>query len=133
MTHVVKYVSTLLLGLGVTLSCKNTEECERGRMELARVWTRVKDGAARIRNRDDGTIKSEAFQQKWSRIINQADLVSSSFETEQITWKGAAKGQKQLKEDVADIEGSSEPANQNFIRLLEEANKKVAEFEKTCR
>jgi hypothetical protein len=102
-------------------------------MEVARLWTRVKDGAARIRNRDDGTIKSEAFQQRWSRIANQADLVSSSFETEQITWNGAAKGQKQLKEDVADIVGSSEPADQNFVRLLDEASRKVAEFEKNCR
>ena len=33
MTPWVRYVSTLLLGLGVTLSCKNSEECERSRME----------------------------------------------------------------------------------------------------
>jgi len=133
MTLVVKYVSTLLLGLGVTLSCKNSEECERSRMDVARTWARVKDGATRIRNRDDGTVKSEVYQKKWSRIENQAELVSSSFETEQITWNGAAKGQKQLKEDVSDLVGSNEPSNQNFVQLLDEANRKVAEFEKTCR
>ena len=133
MTLVVKYVSTLLLGLGVTVSCKNSEECERRRMDVARTWARVKDGATRIRNRDDGTVKSEVYQKKWSRIENQAELVSSSFETEQITWNGAAKGQKQLKEDIADLVGSNEPSNQNFVQLLDEANRKVAEFEKTCR
>lgn len=133
MTLVVKYVSTLLLGLGVTLSCKNSEECERSRMDVARTWTRVKDGATRIRNRDDGTVKSDVYQKKWSRIATQAELVSSSFETEQITWNGAAKGQKQLKEDVADLVGSNEPSNQNFVQLLDEANRKVTEFEKTCR
>jgi hypothetical protein len=102
-------------------------------MEVARTWARVKDGATRIRNRDDGTIKSEVYQKKWSRIENQAELVSSSFETEQITWNGAAKGQKQLKEDVSDLVGSNEPSNQNFVQLLDEANRKVTEFEKTCR
>ncbi len=133
MTQVVKYVSTLLLGLGVTLSCKNNEECERSRMEVARLWTQVKDGAARIRNRDDGTTKSEAFQQKWARIVNQADLVSSSFETQQVTWNGAAKGQKQVTEDTSDIAESSEPADRNFVRLLQEASRKMVEFEKACR
>jgi hypothetical protein len=133
MTPAVKYVSTLLLGLGVTLSCKNNEECERSRMEVARVWNRVRDGATRIRNLDDGTTKSEAFQQKWARIIKQADLVSSSFETEQITWSPAAKGQKQLQDDTADLAGSADPSNQNFVRLLEEATHKAAAFEKDCR
>jgi hypothetical protein len=102
-------------------------------MEVARVWNRVKDGATRMRNSDDGTIKSEAFQQKWARIIKQADLVSSSFETEQITWNPAAKGQKQLQEDVSDLAGSADMSNQNFVRLLEEATRKATAFEKACR
>jgi hypothetical protein len=133
MTLWVKYVSTLLLGVGVTLSCKNSEQCERSRMDVARLWNRVKEGANRRRNADDGTIKSPEFQKKWSRIVNQAELVSSSFETEQVTWDPAAKGQKQLLEDTSDMAGSADPANQNFAKLLEEANRKVAEFEKACR
>lgn len=133
MTRWVKYGSTLLLGLGVTQSCKNGEQCERNRMELARMWTRVKDGATRRRQHDDGTIKSDESQKKWARIENQAELVSSSFETEQITWDPAAKGQHQLKEDTIDLAGSSDPSNQNFVKLLDEANRKVAEFEKACR
>ena len=133
MTPWVKYVSTLLLGIGVTLSCKNSEECERSRMEVARIWNKVKDGANRRRTRDDGTSKSDDYQKKWSRIQNQAELVSSSFETEQVTWGPAAKGQKQLQDDTSDFAGSNDPANLNFARLLDEANRKVAEFEKACR
>ena len=133
MASCVRYVSTLLLGMGVVLSCKNSEECERKRMEVARIWSRVKEGAVRRRNAEDGTVKSDAFQKKWSRIENQAELVSSSFETEQVTWNGAAKGQKQLQEDTSEMAGSNDPGTQNFVRLLEEANRKVAEFEKACR
>ncbi len=133
MTRGVKYVSTLLLAVGVTLSCRDSEKCERSRMEVARLWSRVKDGAVRRRTRDDGTIKSEEYLRKWAHIENQADLVSSSFETEQITWGPAAKGQRQLKDDTADMAGSSDPANQNFVQLLNEANQKAADFEKTCR
>lgn len=132
MTPWVRYVSTLLLGLGVTLSCKDSEQCERSRMEVAKIWGRVKDGATRRKNVDDGTVKSATYQQKWSRIVNQAELVSSSFETEQVTWGPAAKGQKQLQEDTSDL-NDGDPANQNFVRLLDEANKKVTEFEKACR
>ncbi len=132
MTRWVRYVSTLLLGLGAIISCKDSEKCERSRMEVAKIWNRVKDGATRRRIVDDGTIKSDTYQKKWSHIENQAELVSSSFETEQVTWGPAAKGQKQLQEDTSDL-NDGDPANQNFVRLLEEANKKVAEFEKTCR
>jgi hypothetical protein len=102
-------------------------------MNVARIWTRVKDGANRHRNRDEGAVKTDYDQKKWSRIENQAELVSSSFETEQVTWNGAAKGQKQLQEDTADLVGSNDPTNQNFVRLLEEANHRMAEFEKACR
>jgi hypothetical protein len=133
MTRGVKYVSTLLLGLGVTLSCKDSEQCERSRMEVARIWNRVKDGANRRRIRDDGTIKSEEYMRKWAHIENQADLVSSSFETEQVTWGPASKGQKQLRDDTADLAGSNDPASLNFVQLLNEANQKAANFEKTCR
>ncbi len=133
MTHGVNYVCALLLGLGVTLSCKDSEQCERSRMDVAKIWSRVKDGANRRRTRDDGTIKSEEYMRKWAHIENQAELVSSSFETEQITWGPAAKGQKQLKDDTADLAGSNDPANQNFVQLLNEANQKVADFEKACR
>jgi hypothetical protein len=83
MTRGVKTVSTLLLAVGVTLSCKDSEQCERSRMEVAKIWSRVKDGANHRRNRDDGTIKSEEYMRKWAHIENQAELVSSSFETEQ--------------------------------------------------
>ncbi len=133
MTPCVKYVGTLLLGIGVTLSCKNSEECERSRLEVAKIWNRVKDGASRHRNREDGTIKSDAFQKKWSRIVNQAELVSTSFETEQVTWNGAAKGQKQLQEDTADLASSDDPSSQTFVRLLDEANRRITEFETACR
>ncbi len=132
MTLWVRYVSTLLLGLGVTLSCKDSEQCERSRIEVAKIWSRVKDGAARRRNIDDGTVKSATYQQKWTRIVNQAELVSSSFETEQVTWGPAAKGQKQLQEDTSDL-NNGDPADQNFVRLVDEANKKIAEFDKACR
>jgi hypothetical protein len=132
MTPWVRYVSTLLLGLGATISCKDSEQCERSRMEVAKIWSRVKDGATRRRIMDDGTIKSDTYQKKWLRIENQAELVSSSFETQQVTWGPAAKGQKQLQEATSDL-NDGDPANQNFVRLVEEANKKVAEFEKACR
>ena len=102
-------------------------------MDVARIWNKVKDGANRRRTRDDGTSKSDDYQKKWSRIQNQAELVSSSFETEQVTWGPAAKGQKQLQDDTSDFAGSNDPANLNFARLLDEANRKVAEFEKACR
>jgi len=102
-------------------------------MEVARIWSRVKDGANRRRTRDDGTNKSEGYLKMWAHIENQAELVSSSFETEQVTWGPAAKGQRQLKDDTADMAGSNDPSMQNFVQLLEEANKKVAEFEKACR
>jgi hypothetical protein len=102
-------------------------------LEVAKIWNRVKDGASRHRNSEDGAVKSDAFRQKWSRIVNQAELVSTSFETEQVTWRGAAKGQKQLKEDTADLGGSDDPKSQNFVRLLDEANRKIAEFETACR
>lgn len=133
MTRGVIYVSTLLLAVGVTLSCKDSEQCERSRMDVAKIWNRVKDVASHRRTRDDGTIKSEEYMRKWAHIENQAELVSSSFETEQITWGPAAKGQKQLKDDTADLSGSSDPSNQNFVQLLNEANKKAADFEKSCR
>jgi len=133
MTRGVKYVGTLLLALGVMISCKDSEKCERSRMDVAKIWNQVKDTANRRRIRDDGTIKSEGYMKKWAHIENQAELVSSSFETEQITWGPAAKGQKQLKDDTADLVDSNEPAMQNFVRLLQEANQKAGEFEKACR
>ena len=100
---------------------------------MAEIWSRVKDGANRRRTRDDGTIKSEEYMRKWAHIENQAELVSSSFETEQVTWGPAAKGQKQLKDDTADLAASNDPVNQNFVQLLNEANQKAADFEKSCR
>jgi hypothetical protein len=133
MTRWLNYFSTLLLGFGVMLSCKNSEECERSRMGVAKIWYRVKDGATQRRNRQEIATSSDSSRDKWTRIAKQAELVASSFETEQITWNAAAKGKKQLQQDTAELADSQDPSIQSFARLLEEANSKIAEFEKACR
>src|SRR5258708_24672704 len=64
--------------------CARAESCERGRMNLDRMWDAVQTEAARLQLSSAESVSTHTGNCKV--IEPHIDLLQSSFATEQITW-----------------------------------------------
>ncbi|HET9958286.1 MAG TPA: hypothetical protein VFQ61_27515 [Polyangiaceae bacterium] len=75
--------------LAVAPACRETQECERARMNLAKTWKGLRESAAR-KKLAGGDVPS------WQYVEQRADLLESAFTTSQVTWPSADKATTEL-------------------------------------
>ena len=92
---------TLLLG-ALVFGCGKGEECEKARLEASKAWQTVTQQAGENELKgppgfDELTEPQKADHVKqWRDMKTKAELVSSSFTYEKITWKTADPAHEQL-------------------------------------
>jgi hypothetical protein len=124
----------VVVGAGALLfsGCARNESCERGRMELDKLWDTAQAQAtqARLSLADQGSSPNGP----WSAIESDLDLLQSSFATEQITWDAAKKKANQLQQAMQDLGGAT--AN-NYLQSLRDSVAQAVNMqtslEKSCR
>lgn len=123
-------ISSVLFAAVFSLpGCKN-EACERERMDLANKWEEVKLSAAR---RAAGSVEGGGSAETWNKIEKKADLVYSSFQTEQVTWGPAEKGKGEVEGEFRPLESSASAEIKAFKQLLSEADAAYKGYEERCR
>ena len=126
--------------LALAAGCKNKEECDKARMATARAWRDVRELAVnqKMTAADEDAHRSDAQKEDWVKawtgFENRADLLSSSFQTEQITWDPAAQGKKKLRDEFEAF-STSNPGHgtESFRTLLKGAEDFTALAEKSCK
>jgi hypothetical protein len=85
--------SAPILALLFTLACGKNEECTRARLEASDAWKTVTSQAASARlngwigYEDLSEDKKAEHVKSFQQLEKQAEMVSSSFAYEKITWK----------------------------------------------
>jgi hypothetical protein len=112
--------------------CARSENCEKGRMNLDRMWEGVQTQAVKLKLAS-AEATSGSKVSVWSRIESDIELLESSFATEQITWDSAKKKLSQLEQSLAELGAPSTSAFQSFRDSISRAASMQGEFEKSCR
>ena len=132
---VARGVPTLVL-VALAGACHDSE-CEAARLEVARTWETLRDTAtSRKQIPEASNLTQEQEQERirvWTTIEERAELVHSSFSTTQVTWPSADKARADLGEAFKPLAANDDPMTKGFALTLGEADKKVADFRKTCR
>jgi hypothetical protein len=105
----IRWILMSLAAVLVLPACEANQECERARLNLAKSWHGLVEGAAR---RELAGVDIEGW--KWVR--GRAQLLESSFMTTHITWDSAAKARKELAARLPSVQTDTE-ANMNGYRL----------------
>lgn len=127
-----------ILVIGVTsLGCDSTDNCTRSRTDLAKTWESVKNLATKrkfppVDEADNPVLKQQRLE-RWQVVEEKAALLESSFMTPQVTWNSAAKAKNELNTQFSKIPESDDRGIPRFAALLDTANQRQAEFERTCR
>jgi hypothetical protein len=119
------------------IGCDNGVNCTKSRTEVARTWESVKNLAVKRKfpsayEPDNPVIKQQRMD-RWQVIEDKAALLESSFITPQVTWQSAAKARSDINQHFARIPESEDRGIPRFASLLDTANQRQAEFERTCR
>lgn len=112
-------------------------ECEAARLEVARTWETLRDTATSRKQIPEASNLTPTQEQEririWTTIEDRAELVRSSFSTTQVTWPSADKARADLGEAFKPLAANDDPMTKGFALTLNEADKKVSDFRKTCR
>lgn len=117
----------------------DTGECDRGRLEMAAKWEDIRDTAAALKRTPDWDesqlAERRARSEVWGKIAEQAELVRSSFVTEQVTWRAAHHGTDELSSAFrkAPQEVKSGVVAEGFGALVASAGGEMRQFEQQCR
>jgi hypothetical protein len=128
----------IMLGLCVlAIACESSDNCSRSRTEVARTWESVKKQATKrkfppVDEADNPVLKQQRLA-RWQVVEDKAALLESSFVTPQVTWQSAAKAKTDINQQFAKIPESDDKGIPRFAALLERANERQNEFERTCR
>jgi leucyl aminopeptidase (aminopeptidase T) len=129
-------VAAGVIAAGAGVACQDPE-CEASRLELARTWQTLRDTATSRKQIPEGADLSQAQEQDririWTAVEAHAELVRSSFETSQVTWSSAEKARAELNEAIKPLASNEDPMTRGFALTLSEADRRMAEFKKTCR
>ena len=121
---------------GLASACHDPE-CESARAELARTWETLRDSATSRKQIPEASNLTPTQEEErirvWTTIEERAELVRSSFSTTQVTWPSADKARADLGEAFKPLAANDDPMTKGFVLTLGEADKKVADFRKTCR
>jgi hypothetical protein len=99
-------------------------------VKLAGQWERLGQSAGK-RKADEGNPASDIA--RWQRIEEQAELVHSSFQTEQVTWTGAENGSRDIQDQYAPLKGSESLLVKGFERQMDEALKEMKDYQAMCK
>lgn len=127
-----------MLVVGVlSIGCDNSDNCTRSRTDLAKTWESVKNLATKrkfppVDEADNPVLKQQRLE-RWQVVEEKAALLESSFVTPQVTWNSAAKARTDLNQQFSKIPESDDKGIPRFAALLDTANQRQAEFERTCR
>jgi hypothetical protein len=129
--------SMVLMVCLMTVGCETSEDCTRSRHELAKTWESVKNLAVKRKfapedEMDNAVLKQQRLD-RWQPVEDKAALLESSFVTPQVTWQSAAKAKVDINTQFRRIPESDDRGIPRFASLLEKANQRQAEFERTCR
>lgn len=127
MSNAIAIMGAVLAGAIACLGCKN-EECDKSRVALASKWEELARTANR---RASGAVEGSGSPATWKLLQEQAALVQSSFETEQVTWPAAERGKQQVEAQFQPL-ASAEDA-QAFKLKLTEATEAFTAYEQACR
>lgn len=114
------------LAVLVLVGCKDNQQCERLRLDLAKTYTTLRESA--------GKRKMAGVQvEGWTAVETKVALLESSFMTPQITWQSAEKARAELPGKLTGLETDSQ-ANLTGYRLSAEAAlKQHDDFTRQCR
>jgi hypothetical protein len=132
----VSRIAILVLGV-LSIGCDNADNCNRARTDVARTWESVKNLATKrkfppVDEADNPVLKQQRLE-RWQVVEEKAALLESSFVTPQVTWNSAAKARTDLNQQFSKIPESDDRGIPRFADLLDTANQRQAEFERTCR
>jgi hypothetical protein len=132
-----KGMSTLVVGiiLSSVVGCKDREACEKSRLELARAWTNVNEGAARIKMMGAEELSSDgerkAHMAQWEKIEKETSLLQSAFQSAQVTWDSAQASLGDLHGLLGQVTGSE--STKIFENSIENAEADTQAYEQACR
>ena len=122
---------------GASVAGCNDPKCEASRLELVRTWETLRDTATSRRQIPEASGLSQTQEQDririWTTIEDRAELMRSSFETSQVTWRSADKARSDLGEAFKPLASNDDPMTKGFALTLSEADQHMADFRKTCR
>jgi hypothetical protein len=115
-----------ILALGTLSACEVSEECERARMKVSRVYSSL-TAAAQQR-------KLAGFDvENWAFIENKSDLLQSAFATRQVTWASADKARDDITARLGSINSDSATTVDIFRRSVEEAFHDQDRYAQQCK
>lgn len=128
---------TMLMVCMMTMGCETSDDCTRARNELAKSWESVKNLAVKRKFATDEDADNPILKQqrldRWQPVEDKAALLESSFVTPQVTWQSASKAKVDINTQFGKIPDSDDRGIPRFASLLDKANQRQAEFEKSCR
>ena len=121
----------------LSVGCDNTDSCTRSRTDVAKTWESVKNLATKRKfppvDEADNPVLKEQRLERWRVVEEKAALLESSFVTPQVTWQSAAKARSDINQQFSKIPESDDRGIPRFAALLDTANQRQTEFERTCR
>lgn len=121
-----RWLIVISLAVCSLVSCKDDVRCERQRLELDKTWAELRVAATRKK-------LSGVDVASWTDIETKADLLESSFMTQQITWDSADKASQAIAAKLPAMRAESDAQLLGFRNSAELAIKQQKEFEKECR
>ena len=119
----------------VGLGCHD-RECEAARLELAQTWETLRDTATSRQQIPESNSLTDGERddrvKTWKGIEEEADMIHSSFETTQVTWRSADKARKELATLFSPLQTKDEPMTRGFALTLGEADKQMSAFRGQC-
>jgi hypothetical protein len=111
-------------------------ECEAARLELTQTWQTLRATATSRQQIPEGLGLSEGERDErvrtWKGIEDRAELIRSSFETPQVTWRSADKARQELGTIFAPLQAKDDPVTRGFAVTLADADKRMAAFRGQC-
>ena len=124
-----KYQNPILLVtfIGLSLSgCDADRACERARLSAYESFEALSEAASQRK-------LAGVDVDNWEFVQSRADLLKSSFATEQVTWRPADKSRAEMKTRLANITTTSEDALEIFKRSADDAFQVQDKFAAECR
>ena len=121
-----RWVTVMSLATCSLVGCKDEVHCERQRLNLDRTWSQLRE-AATHRKLEGVDVPS------WTDIETKAELLESSFLTQQVTWDSADKASEAIAAKLPAMHSDNDAQLVGFRNSAESAIKEQNAFEKECR
>ncbi len=108
------------------VGCKDEVHCERQRLDLDKTWAQLRE-AATHRKLEGVDVPT------WTDIETKAELLESSFLTQQVTWDSADKAGQAIAAKLPAMQADNNAQLIGFRTSAESALKQQSSFEKECR